>query len=247
MRRFLFLSQGIISEKALNFSMTNFTQRKKLEGVFLQPGISKTSFLNKSLSDEDRLYKTKNYFKFTFVRNPLERLLSAFLDKISPPLTFKRDHLTNPEIYQRYILQKHRRKELERWKASNGSFELRATFSEYIEWVLSVDPILIDEHYAPMLVNAQPCRVRYDFYGNFKMYSLDMAQVIQKLNANPAYFSHEGAHKAGNETRNLMSSYYSQLSEDLKERLVENFSKELDFYYHLYPNERGSHIQLLQM
>ena len=244
LKRFFFLNQGIIPEKALQYNMSDSWEHQRLEGRFLQPSISKVSLLNQDLNDRERLQRVKSYFKFTFVRHPMERLLSAYLDKISPPLQFTKT-LTNPDIYQRYILMKTRREDLDKWTASNGSYNLFVTFSEYIEWWVGSNTKQIDEHYSTVLVNAQPCRVRYDFYGTFKLYASDMLLVITRLNGSTNYFSNKGAHPVGQETGEKMATYYSQLSVELKAALYERLHKELDFYYHLFPEERDSHKRIL--
>ena len=225
--------------------MTDSWEHARLEGRFLQPGINKVSLLNERLNDEERLQRIKTYFKFTFVRHPLERLLSAFLDKISPPLRFSTMALANQDIYQRYILSRTRKQELDKWTASNGSYELSISFNEYVEWWIGANTKQIDEHYSSILVNAQPCRVRYDFYGAFKLYSSDMALVVKRLNGSNKHFSNEGDHPAGTQTSDKMFSYYSQLTPELKTSLYERFYKELDFYYHLFPEERDSHKHIL--
>lgn len=234
----------MISEKALKYNMTDSWEHARLEGRFLQPGIIKRSLLNEELSDEERLHKIKTYFKFTFVRHPLERLLSAYLDKISPPLQL-REPPESADIYQRYILTKTRRGDLDRWKASKGSYDLLISFSEFVEWWVGADNNIIDEHYTSLLVNSQPCRVRYDFYGVFKQYTSDMALMMERFNASGRHFSKEGAHPPGKETGNKMADYYSQLSLELKTALYEHMYKDLDFYYHLLPEERDSHKPIL--
>ena len=55
LKRFFFLNQGVISERALNYNMTDSWEHQRLEGRFLQPGISKASLLNEDLNNEDRL------------------------------------------------------------------------------------------------------------------------------------------------------------------------------------------------
>ena len=44
-----------------------------------------------------------------------------------------------------------------------------------------------------------------------------------------------------------LTEYYSQLPKRLKEKLYKKFSLDLDFYYHLYPEEKNSHIILLKI
>ena len=58
-------------------------------------------------------------------------------------------------------------------------------------------------------------------------------------------FEDEGYYGSGQNTTALLASYYSTLSPKLKEALFEDFYTELDFYYHLFPEEKESHVRLL--
>lgn len=215
------------------------------EEEYLGPGVERASFLNVSLTDDDRIQRIKSYYKFIIIRNPLERLLSAFLNKISRPLNFIQ--LDTFEMHRRTILEHVKPQDLDRWLQSNGSYPLHVTFSDFISWFTDSNNALLDEHFASITNNAHPCRIRYDFYGNFKLYSLDMAQIIRKLKAKPEYFQDQSIHAAGHETKDLLEMYYSQLSKDLRRSLFEDFRQELDFYYHLYPEERTLHVKLLEV
>ena len=240
MRRFLFALQGIIPKESIHW-------KKVDEHKYLAPAIQRASFLNTSLTDEERLYKIKNYYKFIIVRNPLERLLSAFRNKIETPL-----HLAESDIHLQYfeklkhqILMKYRRVEFSRWLASGRHVPVQVTFSEYIRWIIDTDNDRLNEHFAPTISNSHPCRVKYNFYGNFKMYNTDIAGVAQKLGVPFEYFYNKSSHNPSTETRNFLESYYSQVDNKLKQQLLQSFSDELEFYYHLYPEERNCHVKLL--
>ena len=239
MRRFLFALQGLIPQESIKWS--NVSERK-----YLTPMIKIASFLNTSLTDEQRIHRMMTYYKFIFVRNPLERLLSAFLNKMADPLDFhiKWDTFEN---HKKDILRNYRPQDLKRWSQCRGNFTLKVTFIEYIRWVIDSDSALLNEHFAPIINDAYPCQIRYHFYGNFKMYSSDMAQIMRKLNVSTEYFWDQSEHKPGHETKDYLQYYYSQLSEELKQRLLEDFHQEFDFYYHLYPEERTSHVELLNV
>jgi len=50
--------------------------------------------------------------------------------------------------------------------------------------------------------------------------------------------------KPGKETVTLLAEY-SMVSNKLKKALFKDFYQEFDFYYHLFPEDRNSHISLL--
>ena len=95
-----------------------------------------------------------------------------------------------------------------------GGFYLNMTFVEYIQWIIDSDES--NKHYAPLISNAQPCRIRYNFYASFKLYNSEMSHLIKKLDANPKYFPNVSYHKSGQKTDDLVDQYYSQLPEKLK-------------------------------
>ena len=239
MRRFLFVLQGLIPRESIAWT-------KVSENQYLTPPIKRSSFLNISLTDEERIHKIKTYYKFMFVRNPLERLLSAYLNKLSKPLNFK-EQWRSFENYKRMIVQRYRPQDFERWLKGQGKVEEQVSFRDYIHFILDSPNGLLNEHFAPIINNSHPCQIRYHFYGNFKMYSSDMVQIMKKLNVSAEYYWDQSEHKPGHETKDYLQYYYSQLSEDFKHGLFEYFHQDLDFYYHLYPEEKNSHIELLDV
>ena len=248
MRKFFFLSQGLIPETVLSVDNADSKQHAELELSYLEPAINKATFAKVNMTDRQRLWRVRSYYKFTFVRNPLERLLSAYLDKIAPQLRYTRNVMndkTYPERLREQIVAKFRNAEYKKWTLSKGSIELCVTFMEYIKWIINSNLAEINEHFAPLIANAQPCRMRYHFYGNFKLYDSEMGHLIKKLDANPKYFESVSYHESGNKTEDLVHQYYSQLPEDLRQQLFHKFYQELDFYYHLYPEDSLSHVHTL--
>ena len=253
LRRLVFAVQGLIPRESVNWE-------KVSEEQYLVPAMKKATFLNKTLTHPQRLKRVKEYFKFMIVRNPLERLVSAYCDKIEHPITFSfsdnssniiLSHQSLPkeldffEAHRRWILSQYRHAQLERWAKSGGNFTLQPSFSDFVRWIVDSDDSRMNEHFASTIVNAQPCKIWYHFYANFKNYSREVRLLIHKLNIPPHYFVDHNSHAPGNETSTKLHHYYSQLTPHLKRDLFEHMFQELDFYYHLYPEEQWSHAELL--
>ena len=238
MRRFLFVLQGVLPKETIHWNTVS-------EIKYLEPGIMRASFLTNRITDQQRREMVATYYKFTIIRNPLERLVSAYRDKIEPPLDYRLNNWLR-ELTEN-IVGRYRRDELERWKASRGSFTIGISFEEYIQWVIETPNNELNEHFAPIINNIHPCSIKYDFYGNFKQLGLEVSMIIEKLQAPREYFRNESYYQHGLETTNYVKEYYSQLSLELKHKLFHDFYQELDFYYHLYPEERRSHVELLEV
>ena len=87
--------------------------------------------------------------------------------------------------------------------------------------------------------------MKYDIYANFRSLSQDVAYIVRKIHAQPDYYRDMSLHTYATQTKNLLEHYYSQLPESLRHCLFEDWEIELNFYYHLYPDERNSHVLLL--
>ena len=102
----------------------------------------------------------------------------------------------------------------------------------------------LNEHFAPMIELMQPCRVRYNFYGNFKTLSDDMKMITDKLNVPYEYYRNEG--RVHNKTGDLLKDYYSKVSLKVKKALYKDFHNELEFYFNLFPEDRNT-LKLLEV
>jgi hypothetical protein len=241
--------------------VTNVPWNKLSEKEYLTPTLKKNSFLNTNLTDRMRVNKLRDYFKFVMVCNPLERLVSAYRNKIEPPLKYcdhdrKTDPLVNSlsdvrymdlfQAHRRLLLTKYQTDALIQWAEANGSYDLSVDFSSYVRWIIDSVDSELNEHFSSILVNVAPCRIRYHLYLNFKNYSREVGLLIQRLNTSSDYFVGHSYHRTPEtETCSTLPCYYSQLSGETKRQLLAHMARELDFYYHLYPEDQLRHLELL--
>ena len=190
-----------------------------------------------SLSKTQRNYRLNNYFKFMVVRNPLERLLSAYRNKMATSDTVKFFQKIRTQIVKRF-----RRREQGSSCAPPNHFP---TFTEFIDFINNtpLDPMHMDHHFQPISEICHPCIVRYHFYANFKLLDYDIDTLFHLLGIPPSYFSNKIEHPQS-PTSQLLPKYFSQLSLWQKSELFSKFQFELNFYYSLYPEERNMHRKL---
>ena len=172
----------------------------------------------------------RNYFKFLFIRNPKERLVSAYRNKIEHPNTENPSEITIWDDIRGVILQRHRN------RTNSMTLPPYPTFSEFVRFLGVSDPADMNEHYKAMTALCQPCSVRYDYVGNFATLRRDANRILDFLNINTSWFWDRGKHFS-NPTHNYVDTYFSQLTtEDIK--LIEKvlLIDDIQLYEHLFPS-----------
>ena len=133
----------------------------------------------------------KSYYKFLFVRDPFERLLSAYRDKMANPgnqhyrpkanniLKFFRSNLTVP------------------------------TFTMFLKSLVHTPPRMYDIHWRPYDVMCNPCHVNYDVIGKLETLESDVGCVTSQLNMT-SWFPLPGSARS---TFDLVGAYFRSVPE----------------------------------
>ena len=205
-----------------------------------------------SLNTTSCINSLNNSFKFVMWRHPLERLASSYHDKV------QRSPLAGDEMYyiQKVIYNYMKQRKHDKW-VKNGrqtpipntttEANLNVPFTDFIDYWLLGLKTAEDEHFQTIGHLCQPCRVNYDFYGNFNNFAEDAQVFIKKLGVNSSYLQHGYYRNKANSHVIELHMYYHQLDYQQKKAVLHLLSKELDFYYRLFPEERDSHKFILQI
>uniref|UniRef100_G3UF38 Carbohydrate sulfotransferase n=1 Tax=Loxodonta africana TaxID=9785 RepID=G3UF38_LOXAF len=124
------------------------------------------------LRPEEIRYRLQHYFKFLFVRDPLERLLSAYRNKFGEIREYQQRY--GAEIVRRY-----------RAGAGPSPAGDDVTFPEFLQYLVDEDPEHMNEHWMPVYHLCQPCAVHYDFVGSYERLEADANQVLEWVRAPP--------------------------------------------------------------
>ena len=197
-------------------------------------------------NDINREFTLRHYFKFMMVRNPLHRLVSGYRSKVQRyPLTGLNDSRPHYNFLRKAVYLYTHPREYAEYLRKRGRDEINITFSDFIDyWLQQPEEIKFDEHFRSMFKICQPCRTRFNFYANFKHFEADTQVLVDRINTRPE-FIRAGYYSESDSTERLAPSLYAQLTQTQKLAVLEQAKLDLDFYYHLFPEERGAHNSIL--
>ncbi|XP_036399875.1 carbohydrate sulfotransferase 8-like isoform X1 [Megalops cyprinoides] len=162
--------------------------------------------------------RLQSYTKVLFVREPLERLVSAYRDKFENPNSYYHP------VFGKPIISKYR--------ANASQVALRTgtgvTFKEFMQYLLDVNrPVGMDIHWEHVNQLCSPCLLDYDFIGKFEAIEEEANFLLRKTGApsNLTFPSFKDRHPhAVRTSAEITQRYFAQLNAFERQRAY-------DFYY----------------
>jgi len=162
----------------------------------------------KSFPPDQQMQILKTYFKFTFVREPFERVLSAYKDKFVYP-RFPREKLL---LHGTAILNTVRPNASRRALKKLNDI----TFREFIQYLVTKGsnkstPVM-DWHWDNYANICGMCAINYDFIGHYETFDQDLADFKEAAGLSDEEAKRFNA-RANNKstTASSLLSYYSQI------------------------------------
>jgi hypothetical protein len=166
---------------------------------------------------------SSNYLRVIFVRHPLERIASAYIDKIA---TLNNKRYSLYDNVRRVICRKYAAiylhdEQKNFYRINKGSKKPKyepcdkviPKFEHFIEYIM-VDPMKDDVHWKPYSSLCHICLLKYNFIGKFETIEEDLRKLIDYLGLNSNDWIHENYLKTG-KTREDYKSMYSNLNKKL--------------------------------
>ena len=198
------------------------------------------SFLGKNHGDpllrrfppDEQRQMWETYFKFTFVREPFERILSAYKDKFVYPR------------FPRPLLQLHAGAILRsvRPNASKSALDKLddITFREFIEYLVikgsdKSTPVM-NWHWDNYVNVCGMCAVNYDFIGHYETFDQDLADFKEAAGLSPQEAKRFDA-RANNKssTASSMLNYYSKIPTEWIDVLGRLFRANFEMFGYNFP------------
>ena len=223
MKTMMVLLQGLFTLDQL--SKTKVSHGAHLKKAFNLCRVNLTQPCYQPQNNTD--YLLKNYYKFVVVRDPLERLVSAYYNKYASKESSKKYQNVQQKILQTY---------------RNNSTDL-PSFSEFFGYVFHTKLHSSDKHLIPVTGLCGPCQIKYDFYVNFRILKEDVESLLQLLNIPQEYFFNNIKHKMPlmpksiHYNPSIVIDHFNQLSPDQRITFFKEFSNELEFYEAIYPGD----------
>ncbi|XP_053883781.1 carbohydrate sulfotransferase 9-like [Malaclemys terrapin pileata] len=184
--------------------------------------IHQTSLI-KRLSSYPSDYQEKlltSYTKVMFTRDPLERLVSAYRDK-----------LLHSEPYYSITVAN----EIKATCRKNENSTEKVTFQEFVNFILTKKQEHLDIHWKPMFLLCDPCNIHYDIMGKFETLEQDSEHVLRNIGA-PEDMHYPNFKKYGSEKRtsdDITLEYLGKLSSEKIEKIKKLY--QMDFALFNYP------------
>ncbi|XP_050670595.1 carbohydrate sulfotransferase 11 [Leptidea sinapis] len=166
-----------------------------------------------SVSKEERDIMLENYHKMIIVRNPFERLLSAYRNKLA-------GNYSSAKYFQKRVGK--RIIKAFRENPSNESLEYGndVTFREFALFLTNRSEELVDivnnEHWQPITNLCHPCLIKYTLVGQYETLLDDALLALHTISASHIHFPRL-AHTSG--TAEKLRNYFAQLELPLIRRL----------------------------
>ncbi|XP_040202233.1 carbohydrate sulfotransferase 9-like [Rana temporaria] len=170
-----------------------------------------------------------NYTKVMFVRDPLERVVSAYRDKF----------LHDDDVYYSKVYANIIRKRL----GINVNSTEHITFTEFVHFISQEEPYYRDTHWKPMYHLCDPCNIQYDIIGKFESINQDADFVLKTIGA-PKDLKYPTMKHHSNDSRTseeITKQYLETLPPKLYRQLLDVYSADFSMfeysYYKIFGNE----------
>lgn len=198
--------------------MANSTDPLKIPANLAHHKDSIPRLSNFSLTEINNMLQT--FTKFLFVRNPFERLLSAYHNKLE-------QHYQSSKYFQSRIgrhIVKHYRKYASKESLTNGD---DVTFKEFSAYLIAEEEGALNEHWRPIYNLCHPCSINYDIIGKYETFDQDSEFILKQIGEINIVFPH--APKSSKTTSNLQK-YFSTLEHNDVRQLYNVYAKDFKLF-----------------
>jgi len=171
-------------------------------------------------SQQVHFLQADQVFRFAFVRDPFERVLSAYLSKIDKPLSGycydnRKPNSVPPKAEIISIVT-------QRSIDENTDFSMRIGFESFVDAICQQKPADMDPHWKPQRDVIMPDKISYDFIGRLEQFNTDFEHIMKRIGIANVVIPGYSENRTKSESN--LKRYYTT---DLKYKIYEKY--ETDF------------------
>ncbi|GFO43891.1 carbohydrate sulfotransferase [Plakobranchus ocellatus] len=185
------------------------------------------------LPKEGREMRLRDYFKFVYVREPFERILSAYKNKFKSKLKSADYFRTR---FGKRIAEQYRDPPLRSANDTDGGI----TFEEFVTYLVDFRKrIKMNEHWERFHKLCRPCLIDYDFVGHLEQMSEDTQYILDSnfLSDSLKVPSRKESNYGHKETSTFMKEYYSKLPRWAIRSLYQMYKADFIIFNYTIPAE----------
>ncbi|XP_038071652.1 carbohydrate sulfotransferase 11-like [Patiria miniata] len=185
-----------------------------------------------SYTPEEAKWVLTNYKKFLFVRNPFERILSAYQDKFQNDYPASKIFRT---VWSEMIIR-YSGGDLSEARQRRQDGTLNVTFPQFARFVADSNSLVSggrvynqrNEHWMEAYRVCHPCAIDYDWVGHYDSMHTDADRILRAVGVDTAVrFPNFTTNPTGSSSYDTLRRYYSQLSTEEIVAIYRNYI--LDF------------------
>ncbi|XP_027743577.1 carbohydrate sulfotransferase 9-like isoform X1 [Empidonax traillii] len=215
-KRTIFLLQSDLNAEASEIEHDHIHQTSAIKRLGSYPPARQKEFLS-------------NYTKVMFTRHPLERLVSAYRDKL----------LHSEPFYSITVAN-----EIRAMFRKNRNSSEKVSFQEFVNFILTKPPNALDIHWKPMFLLCNPCNIDYDVLGKYETLGLDSEHVLKVIGA-PESMQYPSLKRYRSEKRtngDITLEYLRQLTSKQIEEIKKLY--QMDFFLFNYTMKYEDYFSL---
>ncbi|OWF34695.1 carbohydrate sulfotransferase 11-like [Mizuhopecten yessoensis] len=183
---------------------------------------SKLNFLRK-YSFRRRQQMLEEYKKYIVVRNPLERLLSAYRNKLAGRGIKDTSFREAGKLIVKRIRLNATRESLKKGDD--------VTFLEFVKFLTDEDTKHLNDHWELYARLCRPCLINYDFVGKYETIKRDADFILKDIGAPPEVrFPLRSEKYSTEKTINTFDNFYSQIPADYIQKLYNRYRSDFDIF-----------------
>lgn len=175
-------------------------------------------------------HKLRTYTKFLFVRHPIERLVSAYRNKLvinsTSASVFKKK-------YGVAIMKKYRRTDSTAHQNASKSGH-GVTFAEFVSYLTDTQQEsneVLNEHWAPYVDLCHPCALNYNIIGKYETLEEDSEYILRRIGSPPDLHFPP---LVTSRTETLVADHLASLPDDLSRSLYNMYRPDFKLFQYDY-------------